>query len=129
MGRGGGELLISEITASVLDYRVLGGGGGGGRKKKKRRKKEEKKEEKCHAHSFKCHGIYYPKTDSNQITSQEFIGHMAQHFMTTIPVTRASNGIHEFVKCCIQRWVTSPFDTALFGGLQPMGAFPSLLPL
>ena len=41
----------------------------------------------------------------SQMKSQEIIGHIKQHFMTTSPLTYVTNGIQDFVKCCIKRWV------------------------
>ena len=36
-----------------------------------------------------------------QIISQEFMGHLKQHFMTS-PVTYVTNGIQDLVKCCMK---------------------------
>ena len=49
---------------------------------------------------FEYHGIYYTNTISNQIT----------------------NGIQDFVKCCIRSWVQFDLrpDNIIFGELQPM---------
>ena len=53
-----------------------------------------------------------------QIKSQEFIGYIKPHFMTTSPVTYVTNGIQDFVKC----WVNFDLrpDNMLFGRLQPL---------
>ena len=58
-----------------------------------------------------------------QIKSQEFIGHMQKHFITTSPLTYVTNGIQDFVKCCIKSWVHLDLrpDITLFDGLQPIG--------
>ena len=37
--------------------------------------------------------------------SQEFIGHIKQDFITTSAVTYVTNGITDFVKYCIKRWL------------------------
>ena len=64
---------------------------------------------------FKCHGIYY--TNPAQI-----IGHIKRHFMTTRPLTYVTNGIQEFVKCYIKRWVHLDLqpNNMLFVRLQPV---------
>ena len=57
--------------------------------------------------SFEYHGIYY----SNTIKSQDFIGHIQKHFITS-PLTNGTNGIQDFVECCIKMWVQ--FDPKTF---------------
>ena len=52
-----------------------------------------------------------------QFKSAEFIGYIKQLFMTTSPLTYVTNGIQDFVKCCIKRWVHN--DSMLFGRPQP----------
>ena len=61
------------------------------------------------------------KQTPSQINSQKIIGHIKQHFMTTSPFTYVTNGIHNFVKCCIKSWVHLDLcpENMLFGGLQP----------
>ena len=56
-----------------------------------------------------------------QIKSQEFIGHLKRHFMTTNPLTYVISDIQEFVKCCIKSWVHLDLrpNNMLFGRLQP----------
>ena len=56
-----------------------------------------------------------------QIKSQEFIGHIQKHFITC-PLTYVTNGIQDFVKCCMKSWVNRDLrpDNMLFGGLQPL---------
>ena len=55
-----------------------------------------------------------------QIKSHEFIGYIKQHFVTVNPLTYITNGIQDFVKCCIKCWVHLDIgpDNMLFGGLQ-----------
>ena len=57
----------------------------------------------------------------SQIKSQEIIGHIKQHSITTSPFTNVTNGIQDFVKCCIKSWMHLDLqpDNMLFDGLQP----------
>ena len=57
----------------------------------------------------------------SQIKSQEFAGHIQKHFIIASHLTHVTNGVQDFVKCCIKRWVHLHLrpDKMLFGGLQP----------
>ena len=54
----------------------------------------------------------------SQIKSQEFIGHVQKHLITIRPLTYVTNGIQDFVKCCIKSWVPLDLrpDIMQFGG-------------
>ena len=102
----GPDLLISEITGSVLDYLV--------------------------PHNNKMYWVFLSLPINimvsttqtvSQIKSQEFIGHIQKHFITTSLLTYVTNGIQEFVKWCIKGWVHLDLrpDNMLFDGLQPVG--------
>ena len=99
----GVELLISEITGRILAYPVP--------------------PQKSHAYFDPFPPIFGTSTTPTlpQITSQEFINHIKQYFMTTSPLTYVNNGIQEFVKCCIKIWVYLDLrpNNTLFGRLQP----------
>ena len=71
--------------------------------------------------SFEYHGIHYPNT---QIKSQEFIGHIQKHFITS-PHTYVTNGIQDFVKCSVKSWVHINLwpHNELFGGLTTCTVF------
>ena len=58
----------------------------------------------------------------SQNKSQKSIGHKEQHFMTTNPLTHVTNGIQDYVKCCIKRWVhlDLPSVNMLFSRLRPV---------
>ena len=62
-----------------------------------------------------------------QITSQEFISHIKQHFITTNLLTHITNGIQEFVKCCIRSWLHLNLwlNNMLFSILQPLNVIIS----
>ena len=83
---GGGvvELLISEITRSVLDYPVP--------------------HKKYHSPPIEYHGIYYTNTISNEITGI-YSPHKTTLYMTTRPLTYVTNDIQDLAKCCIKSWV------------------------
>ena len=55
---------------------------------------------------------------THYLKSQEFISDIKQHFMTS-PPTYVTNGIQEFVKCCIKSLVNLNLgpDNMLFGRL------------
>ena len=104
------ELLISEKTGSILVYPV-------------RTKKQTFMLILITSHlCFEYHCINYTNTTSNQ--SQEFISHIKQRFMTTGLLTYVTNGIQDFIKCCIKSRVhlDLPPDNMPFGGLQPVGS-------
>ena len=49
----------------------------------------------------------------HRVQSQEIIGHIKQN-------SHVTSGIHDFVKCCIKRWVHLDLQPdMLLGGLQP----------
>ena len=56
----------------------------------------------------------------SEIKSQEIIGHIKQHFMTS-PLTYVTNDIQHFVKILYKSWVHLDLraDNMLLGGLQP----------
>ena len=56
-----------------------------------------------------------------QIKSQECVGHIQKHFISS-PLTYVTNNIQDFVKCCIKSWVHLDLrpDSMLFGGLHPI---------
>ena len=59
----------------------------------------------------------------SQIKSQECIGHIQKHFITTSPLTYVTNGIQDIVFNAVSKvGCTSTFDpkTCYFGGLQPV---------
>ena len=62
-----------------------------------------------------------PTQTRAQIKSEEFIGHVKQHFMTS-PLTYVTKGIQDFVKCCIKCFVhlDLQYYNMLFGRLQPL---------
>ena len=64
--------------------------------------------------SFKYHGNHYTHTISNQITGLYWPHNKA--FLSHV-----TNGIQDFVKCCIKSWVHLNLQpqNMLFGGLQP----------
>ena len=53
----------------------------------------------------------------SQIKSQEFIGNIKQHFMTTSHVTYVTSGIKEFVKCYIYQKLGTPQPSTQQGGI------------
>ena len=57
----------------------------------------------------------------SEIKSQEIIGHIKQHFMTTSPLTYVTNDIQDFVKILYKSWVHLDLraDNMLYGGLHP----------
>ena len=90
-------MLISEITGSGLHYPVP----------------HNNKTMSCLFLSLPTYllNIMVSTTQTlSQIKSEEFIGHIQKHFITTSPLTYVTNGIRDLVKCCIKRWV--PFDPA-----------------
>ena len=60
-----------------------------------------------------------PTQTLSQINSQEIIGHLKQHFTTSL-LTYVTNGIQD-VKCCIKCWVHLELwpNNMIFVGLQP----------
>ena len=56
----------------------------------------------------------------SQIKSQEVIGHIQNHFITS-PLAYVTNGIQDFVKKLYPK-LGAP-DSMLFGGVQPLGPF------
>ena len=62
---------------------------------------------KVHDYFYHLSPIFWISTTQTpaQIKSQEFIGLIKQHSMTTSPPTCVANGIQYFVKCCIKNWV------------------------
>ena len=57
-----------------------------------------------------------------QIKPEEMTGYIQQHLIATCLLTYVTNGIQDFVKCCIERWTQLDLrpDNKLFGGLQPV---------
>ena len=57
-----------------------------------------------------------------QIKSPKFISQIKQHLMTSL-LTSITNGIQEFVKCCLKSWMPLNFrpTNMLFGRLQSDG--------
>ena len=78
----GVETLISEIPGSVIDY--------------------QSNTKICHSYFYHFPPIIQISVSSRQtlaqIKSQEFSGHIKQHFMTTSPVAYVTNSIQDFVK-------------------------------
>ena len=58
---------------------------------------------------------------TTQIKSHNFISHTQRHFITTSPLTYVTNGIRDFVKCCIKSRVHLDLrpENMLFGALRP----------
>ena len=96
VGGGGVEMLISEITGSIIAYPVP------------------------HTHFFILNIMVSTTQTLPQIKSHEIIGDIKQHFMSTSPLTYVKKGIQDFVKCCIKSWVHLDIrpNNMLFGGLQ-----------
>ena len=94
----GVELLISELTRSVLSYLIP-------------HKTNGMLIFITYRLSFEYHGIYY--TYKHCVQSQEIIGHIKQN-------SHVTSGIRDFVKCCIKSWVHLDLQPdMLLGGLQP----------
>ena len=55
---------------------------------------------------------------------------MVSTTQTICPLTYVTNGIHDFIKCCIKRWVHLDLrpNNMLFGGPQPFKVILVLLP-
>ena len=111
MGGGGGggfELLISEIKGNLLDY-----------------PHQIFSFFKCHAYflsllTYRLNIKVSTTQTLSQIESQEFMGHIQKHFITTRFLTYLTNGIQDFVKCCIKSYMHLDLRPAniLFGGLH-----------
>ena len=54
-----------------------------------------------------------------QINSQECIGHIKQHFMTTSPVIYVTNVIQNSVKCCMKNWMHFDLTTCYLVDYNP----------
>ena len=89
-------LLIYEITESVLDYPFP---------------HQNKKIYLFLSPPTYLLNIMLSTTQTlSEIKSQESIGHVRKHFIRR-PLTYITNGIQDFVKCCIKSWLcTSTFD-------------------